>query len=119
MNMPTLPIPETALAARLLIQIASNDRADDRGVEYLIQRLRARGPNPAGNALPVLGLEIHDLRGHNVLSLEATSLRLDVTLPAGTYVITTQVGGVCRGYTVTLEQGAEFDLHLPQARHRH
>jgi hypothetical protein len=37
---------------------------------------------------------------------------VEVPLPAGTYQVTVQLGCVRRSYTMTLEPGMSFDLHL-------
>ncbi len=43
---------------------------------------------------------------------------IDLPLPAGTYHVTLSQQGLRRRYTVALEHGASFDLHLPLATKR-
>ncbi|MEO8119228.1 MAG: hypothetical protein ABI606_07895 [Rhodoferax sp.] len=63
-------------------------------------------------------MQIDDLRGHRVLDIEAAGPLVDVPLPAGTYHVTAHRGKVRRGYTMTLKQGAFFDLYLRLGAHQ-
>jgi len=112
MGTPTLACTATPAAARLLIHTAGDARADDWTFGSLIQRLRSRDSGGPRNQRALLALEIHDLHGYRVLALDDAGPLVDVALPAGTYHITAQRGTVRRGYTITLERGASFDLHV-------
>ena len=59
-----------------------------------------------------LRLNIADLHGRQVLATEVGGLLTVVSLPAGTYHVDAHLGNVRRRYTMTLEQGASFDLYL-------
>lgn len=106
------PLPAVA---RLRIHCPVEVRADDWSVESFLQRLRSHDLQTGSERLP-LGLEIHDLHAQQVLSIDAAGPLVEVTLQPGTYHVTTRLSGFKRGYTIALESGATFDLHLRQAR---
>jgi len=66
---------------------------------------------------PVLAsvVQIDDLLGRRFFDTEQTRPLIEVPLPAGTYHVTVRLGSLHRRYTVTLEQGATFHLHLRSA----
>jgi hypothetical protein len=47
-----------------------------------------------------------------VLALDDAGPLVEVALCPGTYHVSAQRGRLRRGYTVTLQQGASFDLYL-------
>jgi len=106
------PLPSVA---RLRIHCPIEARADDWSVESLFQRLRSRDLQTGSEHLQ-LGLQIHDLQDQKMLSIDAAGPLVEVTLQPGTYHVSTRLSGVKRGYTITLESGATFDLHLRQVR---
>jgi hypothetical protein len=59
-----------------------------------------------------LRLQIVDLQGKLMLAIDDASALVDVSLPAGTYQVIAHFGKVQRDYTLTLTQGASFDLYL-------
>ncbi len=59
-----------------------------------------------------ISLQIDDIWGHRVFATDAAGRLMRVLLPAGTYQVTAHRGGVRRRYTMTLEEGVSFDLHL-------
>lgn len=65
-----------------------------------------------------LRLQVDDLTGKRVLTIDDAGPRVALALPAGTYQVTARVGAVCRCYTMTLTAGGSFDLALqaPWAR---
>ena len=75
--------------------------------------LQALCPVPLhrGDRSPVR-LSIADLGGHEVFATEHGGPLIVVSLPAGTYRVAVSVGAVRRRYTMTLEPGASFDLHV-------
>lgn len=112
--MPThLASQSSGAAARLLIHADAGDVSPRWSVEALIQRLRARKSadcRHAGHA--PIGLEVQDLEGHRLLSLDVAGPLVEVALSPGTYHVCTGLGGARRSYTVALGPGATFDLHL-------
>jgi len=102
------PLPSVA---RLRIHCPVEARADDWSVESFLQRLRSHDLQTGSERL-LLGLEIHDLHGRKMLSIDAAGPLVEVRLQPGTYHVTTRLSGVERGYTIALESGATFDLHL-------
>jgi len=112
MSTESLAFAKESATARLLIHAAGDVRAEQRTFDSLMQRLRLRDTGgPRSGRLP-LGLKIHDLHGLRVLALDDAGPLVDVALPPGTYHVTAQQGAVRRAYTITLEQGASFDLYL-------
>jgi hypothetical protein len=90
---------------------AAGEHDMPRGLATLLwQRLRAglqHGDNPEQEGAT---LEIDDLRGRRMLSLQNARPPLEVALPAGTYHVSLRRGALRRRYTVTLEPGALFRL---------
>lgn len=111
-------MPTAAQPARLLIH-AQDDHPPGRLADSPLQRLRALYPTarPAGRA--PLRLSVETLAGDNVLSLDDAGPLVDVSLPAGTYHVTAHLGDAHRGYTMRLDPGTEFDLHLRLAQPGH
>jgi hypothetical protein len=100
-------------AARLLIHSAGFAGASSGFLESMLQRLRALFfdvPRPVERA--PLSLQIDDLQGRRVLDIDHPGPMIELSLPGGTYQVTAQLGKVRRGYTLTLDHGATFDLHL-------
>jgi hypothetical protein len=97
-------------AARLLIH--ATDGAGHWSLESLLRRLRAHWRAVPADERAARRLEIHDLRGRRMLALDDAGPLVEVALPPGTYHVTARRGPVQRGYTVALEQGVSFDLHL-------
>ena len=109
----------TLAAARLLIH--ADDDARDRGkpTESTLQRLRALyAEGPWHDEQAPLNLQIDDLQGRRVLCVEDAGPLVDVPLPAGTYHVNVCLGKVRRCYTMKLEPGTSFDLHLRLAPDR-
>ena len=79
--------PIVPAAARLLIHADSAGGADEGALETVLVRLQA------------------------ILAAGTRQARR-VPLPAGTYRVNADAGTVRRSYTMTLEPGASFDLHL-------
>lgn len=77
-------------------------------------RLPASGP---ASAKPVLRLHVDDLQGQRVATVADAGPQLVLDLPAGTYQVTAIMGDICRGYTLTLQPGASFNLQLCRALH--
>ena len=57
-------------------------------------------------------VRIDDLRGRPFFAAEQPATPIDVPLPAGTYHVRVDLGPLQRRYTITLEPGATFHLHL-------
>ena len=59
-----------------------------------------------------LALRVDNLLGHRLAEFQDAGPVTQITLPAGTCVVTAIRGDMQRGYTLTLEPGRSFDLHL-------
>lgn len=59
-----------------------------------------------------LSLRISDLQGHPLAIVEDTGPVTLFCLPPGTCVVEASLGATQRGYTLMLEPGRSFDLHL-------
>jgi hypothetical protein len=105
--------PAKRTLARLLIH-ATDGVAEGSGVlPGFMSRLRAWATAMAQPGQPALvGLRVADLQGRQFFSADALTSVVDMPLPAGTYHVTVNLGRQERRYTVALEQGATFDLHL-------
>jgi hypothetical protein len=109
----TSPLAAAASPARLLIHADDDPRTGGRRFESGFQRLRAiHATGPWSDKRATLRLQIDDLQGHRVHSADHVGPLLDVTLPAGTYHISVQHGKFRRKYTMALEPGTSFNLHL-------
>lgn len=99
--------------ARLVIH--SVQRAGRRGwhFESPLQLLRSVYAEGAWHgARAPLSVQIDDAQGNRMLAIADAGPRIDVPLPAGAYHVAVRLGSVQRCYTLTLEQGTSFDLHL-------
>jgi hypothetical protein len=113
--MPDTATPRTdpSADAHLLIHAdAPGDHRRRRASESPLQRLLALYSDGADHDRASLRIEIHDLKGHRILTVDDASPLLDVSLPAGTYHVSTQLGPLKRGYTMSLQAGGAFDLYL-------
>jgi hypothetical protein len=109
----SLPHAATLAAARLLIHAGRDACTNGRHFESPLRRLRAlRADGPSTDPRARLSLQIDNLQGLRVHSVDDAGPLIDVPLPAGTYHVTVHYGSVRRRYTMTLESGASFDLHL-------
>lgn len=104
--------PCTSSAAHLLIHASAAPQADGWRIDSILQRLRAHYREGALDERESLNLQIHDLQGNRLLTLEDAGPLVDMALPPATYQITTQIGRTRRDYTVALEPGASVDLYL-------
>lgn len=83
---------------------------------------RLRGLYSSGRpakARLALSLSVADLQGCEWFAMADVGSQVDVLLPAGTYNVTAVLGQSRRSYTLALQSGATFDLHLPLAMARH
>jgi hypothetical protein len=83
-----------------------------------LQRLRnwCRLPRSAQpQSKPTLRLQVDDLHGQRVATVDDAGPQLVLDLPAGTYQVTAIMGEICRGYTLTLQPGDAFNLQLCHA----
>lgn len=105
----TEPIP----AARLLIHVKGAPSAWCKPFQSIWHRLRSLCfKDSRGKAPAVPSVQIHDLQGQRVFATDAAGALIDLPLPAGTYHVSASIGKLRRSYTMTLEQGASFDLFL-------
>jgi len=101
-------------AARLLIHAAA--AAGPNELRSPLQWLRALcGFRVLRDQPGQLRLNIADLHGRQVLATENGGPLTVIALPAGTYHVDAHFGNVRRRYTMTLEHGESFDLHLDLA----
>lgn len=109
----------TAQAAENQAQLIVCSAAASEGHSAL-QRLRNWCRLPASgtaSAKPALRLHVDDLQGQRVATVADAGPQLVLDLPAGTYQVTAIMGDICRGYTLTLQPGASFNLQLCRALH--
>ncbi len=103
----------TMSTGRLVIHNEGRMGTGRRHLKSLLQWLRSiYSTSRRRDECAPLGLQIFDLQGHRVLALDDAGPLVDVPLPAGTYRVAAHAGSVRRSYTMTLEAGASFDLHL-------
>ena len=100
-------------SARLLIHAVEDDCAG-RGmlsrIRPLLRLLMLRELRP--NRREPTRMRVDDLDGQPFLACEDVRLPIDMSVPAGTYHVTVRQGKLQRRYTVTLQDGATFDLQL-------
>jgi hypothetical protein len=105
-------------AARLLIH-AEGAIGDAGSAASALRRLRARYPGGPRPAPPMpLRLRVEDLQGRRLRAVDTAGTLTEFPLPAGTYHVTAILGPLRRRYTMTLEPGRSFDLHLQFATDR-
>lgn len=105
--------PPSPAAARLLIHADGERGAGKGALRAALGRLWASVAADARHAARVpLRLCIEDMQGRRVLAVDDAGALLDVPLPAGTYRVNADSGSVRRSYTMTLESGSSFDLHV-------
>jgi hypothetical protein len=115
-NTPALIPFTTRSQARLSIHAES---ASARITENPLERLHSLcSVGQQHNERAPLNLKIEDLQGCVWFDRNNVGPLVDVSLPAGTYHVTANLGNLRRGYTLTLEQGAMFDLYLRFAADR-
>jgi hypothetical protein len=98
--------------AHLLIHTDSEIDRRGRRSDSPLQRLLELYSDGPEHQRARLHVEIHDLQGQQMLAVEDASPLLDVTLPAGTYHVSTRLGSMQRSYTMSLKPGGAFDLYL-------
>lgn len=104
---------------RLLIHAEFDRGASPIPFASTLKRLRALCSNdPRHDEQVPVSVEIDDLQGNRVVAIDAAGRLIRMRLPAGTYQVTAHRGKVRRRYTMTLEEGASFDLHLRLAPDR-
>ena len=110
----------TGSTARLLIHAECNLGASRIPFASTLKRLRVLcSDGPRHDEQVRVNVEIDDLQGNRVLAIDAAGPLIRMRLPAGTYQLTAHRGKVRRRYTINLEEGASFDLHLRLAPDRH
>lgn len=116
---PVTPALQPLTAAHLLIHAERGNilRPGSSVLGAALRGLRARytgsgGPaNPTPRPLP-LQLQVDDLLGQRLHAVADAGHLTDLSLPAGTYQVAAQLGNYRRSYTMTLEPGTSFHLHL-------
>ena len=109
----------THASARLLICAGEDDSAGRgilAGVRSWLRSLLSRGLRP--NRREPTCLHVDDLEDRPLFASDDVRAPIDIRLPAGTYHVTVRLGQLHRRYTVTLQHGATFDLHLPLTKGR-
>lgn len=105
---------QTLSAAHLLIhaEFGALNRAGGSALESALSRLQARYSRRPPQASAVLQLQVNNLRGQRLSAVADAGPFTDLPLPPGTYQITALLGAYRRSYTMTLEPGTSFHLHL-------
>ncbi len=106
---PTVPAPPLA---HLVIHASAAPAGRNYWTAPLAWLDWLRGLAMAATPACPLHLYIDDLQGQRVFSAEDAGPQLALDLPAGTYQVTALLGPLCRGYTLTLTEGAPNDLYL-------
>lgn len=101
-------------AAHLLIhaEVGPLNRQGGSALEAALHRLQARyrrRPQPTSAALQ---LQVDNLQGLRMSAVADAGSLTDLPLPPGTYHVTALLGVYRRCYTMTLEPGTSFHLHL-------
>jgi hypothetical protein len=120
MKKPELPLDIPVVPdAQLIVCAAAAATGKDHTLSDALQRLRdwcrLPGQSHAHAKKPVLHLHVDDLNGQRVATIADAGPELVLDLPAGTYQVTAILGDICRGYTLTLQPGASFNLQLCHA----
>lgn len=112
--------PAKLTLARLLVHATEGVGDGRSALPLFLSRLRAWATAAkSGRPAAPVGLRIADLQGRQYFTANELPSVIDLPLPAGTYHVTVSHGGQHRRYTVALEQGITFDLHLRgAAQHR-
>jgi hypothetical protein len=114
--MRTEPPPSSGAPARLRIHAERPAGGPATALESALHRLRRRyASGRATPQRPPLALQVDDLQGRRLLAIEDAGALTDLPLAAGTYQVGVTLDGRRRSYTLTLEAGAAFDLHLQLA----
>jgi hypothetical protein len=114
--MRRVPSGPTLASAHLLIHATEGWREGGLGVVGVLSRWRAWARKLIRLRPPAARLEIVDLQGRSMFATDDLSSVVGVTLPPGTYHVTLRQGAEHRRYTVALEQGVTFELHLRATR---
>ncbi len=97
--------------AQLLIH--ADDVHANAALDSPLSRLRGRhSVGPVRGTHGGLSLHVDDLKGQRLATVERAGALTDLSLPPGTCVVTATTGAVRRGYTLTLQAGHSFNLHL-------
>lgn len=103
----------TEPAAHLLIHVNDSSNVRRSNLLSALYRLRESCVLAAHRKKPgTVRLQIDDRWGKEVFAAEGDGPLFRIALMAGTYNITACSGQLRRCYTLTLEQGAQSDLHL-------
>ena len=106
----------TADGAHLLIHSSGGMGTNQSSRASALHRLRVFCANALRKQKPILlSLQILDLQGQQIFAKEDAGRLTKILLPAGTYHVIACRGRVLRCYTMTLDHGASFDLHLELA----
>lgn len=110
------PCTATLAMARLLIHATEGVGTPEGSISAVLRRWRTWAvsvtrADPPGQ----VRLQIADLQGRAIFSANELQPLIEVPLTAGIYHITVSDGRRQRRYTVALEQGATFNLHLRSA----
>lgn len=113
MDSGSVPCYAALAAARLLIHAENDFSQVGQRIEAALRRLCTRHASGGRHELrPALTLQVDDLQGRRLRSIDDAGPLTDVPLPAGTYQVTALRGHFRRSYTMTLEPGASVELHL-------
>lgn len=105
-------MPPDVSTAQLVIHVEDRQGCSAIGTAWQRVRTCCAGLARRGEQHLPLALRISDLQGHCLVIEEDTGPLTRFRLPPGTCVIVARLGAVQRSYTLTLEPGRSFDLHL-------
>ena len=115
MNDPAVPSPPAA--AHLLIRVDGEHRSGCRSLQSPLRWLLewcSRRARPTRR--PLLDLRVDDALGRPVLAVQDPGSLIDLPLPSGTYHVSANLGRVRKSYTLALQAGTPFELHLTASR---
>lgn len=108
---PFDPPASSAAGAAAIANLRIHVEPDDPPPSGL-RRLRGLYAPASRPARTPLVVRIQDLQGHAVIALDDAGPNVEFGLPAGTYHVTTRLGGVQRCHTLNLPAGGTFELTL-------
>jgi hypothetical protein len=110
---PLGALPLTAAHLLIHAEIGEARQPGNSALQTALNGLRFRyiGRHRRASSIP-LQLQVDDLQGQRMSAVADAGSLTDLPLPPGTYQITVRLGNYRRRYTMTLEPGTSFHLHL-------
>ena len=98
--------------SKLLIHcVPEPDESSKRGLASLVIRA-IRWEQGIGRSNANRSVEIRNLEGQSLLEVHGVGQSICISLPAGTFHVSSSIESRCQTYTVTLEAGGSLNLYL-------